>query len=243
LPNGSIRDNIIGFSPFDPVRYAEVITATALTVDLGLLPQGDDTNVGSDGITLSGGQKQRIALARALYVDAKLVVLDDVFSGLDANTEGQISRQVFGRDGLLRKRNTTTVLCTNSQKQLVSADHVIALDQGNAIEQGCLNELLARPGYVSTLLLGFQPQHDTMSAEPSDVGDISPATGVGSMGTKGTATILSTPMSDSFRQTGDTVAYKHYFKSIGWSMAISSIVFAASWGAFTNFSTVCKYEP
>ena len=243
LPNGSIRDNIIGFSPFDPVRYAEVITVTALTVDLGLLPQGDDTNVGSDGITLSGGQKQRIALARALYVDAKLVVLDDVFSGLDANTEGQISRQVFGRDGLLRKRNTTTVLCTNSQKQLVSADHVIALDQGNVIEQGCLNELLARPGYVSTLLLGFQPQHDTMSAEPSDVGDISPATGVGSMGTKGTATILSTPMSDSFRQTGDTVAYKHYFMSIGWSMAISSIVFAASWGAFTNFSTVCKYEP
>lgn len=242
LSNGSIKDNIIGFSPFDPVRYAEIITATALTVDLGLLPQGDETNVGSDGITLSGGQKQRIALARALYVDTKLVVLDDVFSGLDANTEDQISRRVFGRDGLLRKRNTTTVLCTNSHKQLVSAEHVVALDQGNVIEQGPLNELLLRSGYVSNLLSDFSPQADNMSTEPSDEGDISPTTEVDLMGTKVTAATLVTPEGDSSRQTGDTVAYKHYFKSVGWPIAISSIVFAASWGAFTNFSTVCKYE-
>lgn len=242
LSNGSIRDNIIGFSPFDTVRYAEVITAAELTVDLGLLPQGDDTNVGSDGITLSGGQKQRIALARALYVKTKLVVLDDIFSGLDANTEDQISRRVFGRNGLLRKRNATTVLCTNSHKQLVSANHVIALDQGNVIEQGPLNELLSRPGYVSNLLSNFQPQADTMSIEPSDAGDVSPATEVGSMGIKGTAATLLTPVGDSSRQTGDTVAYKHYFKSVGLPIAISSIVFAASWGAFTNFSTVCKYK-
>lgn len=242
LSNGSIRDNIIGFSPFDPGRYAEIITATALTVDLGLLPQGDDTNVGSDGITLSGGQKQRIALARALYVDTKLVVLDDVSSGLDADTEDQISRRVFGRDGLLRKRNATTVLCTNSHKQLVSADHVVVLDQGNVIEQGPLNELLLRPGYVSKLLSDFSPQADNMSAEPSDEGNISPTTEVDLMGTKVTAATLVTPEGDSSRQTGDTIAYKHYFKSVGLPIAISSIVFAASWGAFTNFSTVCKYE-
>lgn len=241
LSNGSIRDNIIGFSRFDPARYAEVITATALTVDLGLLPQGDETNVGSDGITLSGGQKQRIALARALYVDTKLVILDDVFSGLDANTEDQISRRIFGRDGLLHRRNATTVLCTNSHKQLVSADHVIALEQGNIIEQGPLNELLLRPGYVSNLLSAFEPQDGTSSTKSSDVEDGSPATEF-TVGAKGTSAILSLPTSDNSRQKGDTVAYKHYFKSIGLSMAILSIVSGAAWGAFTNFSTVCEYN-
>jgi ABC-type multidrug transport system fused ATPase/permease subunit len=242
LSNGSIRNNIIGFSPFDPVRYTEVITATALTVDLVLLPQGDDTNVGSDGITLSGGQKQRIALARALYVDTKLVILDDVFSGLDANTEDQISRRIFGKAGLLQKRNATTVLCTNSHKQLVSADHVVALDQGKIIEQGSLKELLSRSGYVSSLLSGFETQDGTSSTGSSDVEDVFPATEFTSMGAKCAVATLSTPGSDHSRQMGDTVAYKHYFKSIGLSMAISSIVFGAGWGAFTNLSTVCEYK-
>jgi ABC-type multidrug transport system fused ATPase/permease subunit len=242
LSNGSIRNNIIGFLPFDPVRYAEVITATALTVDLVLLPQGDDTNVGSDGITLSGGQKQRIALARALYVDTKLVVLDDVFSGLDANTEDQISRQIFGPDGLLHRRNATTVLCTNSHKQLVSADHVLALDHGKVIEQGSLKELLSRSSYVSSLLSDFETQDGTSSTGSTDVGDNFPATEVTLIGAKGAAATLSTPGSDNSRQMGDTVAYKHYFKSVGLSMAISSIIFGAGCGAFTNLSTVCEYK-
>jgi len=241
LSNGSIRDNIIGFSPFDPVRYAEVITAAALTVDLGLLPQGDDTNVGSDGITLSGGQKQRIALARALYVDTKLLILDDIFSGLDANTEDQISRRIFGRNGLLHRRNTTTVLCTNSHKQIVSADHVLALGQGKIIEQGSLKELISRSGYVSSLLSGFDSRDGAPSTGPSDVEVVFPATEVTLTDAKCAGAVLLPPKNDQSRQMGDTVAYKHYFKSIGLSMAISSIVFGASWGAFTNLSTVCEY--
>lgn len=243
LSNGSIRDNIIGFSPLDHMRYSEIITATALTVDLGLLPLGDETNVGSDGITLSGGQKQRIALARALYLDTQLVILDDVFSGLDANTEDQISRRIFGRDGLLHKRNATTVLCTNSHKQLISADHILALDQGNIIEQGSLKELLSTSGYVSSLLSGFERQDGTSSTGPPDAEGVSPATEVTFTDVKGTATTFLMPTSDRSRQMGDTVAYKHYFKSIGLSMAISSIIFGASWGAFTNLSTVCEYKP
>jgi ABC-type multidrug transport system fused ATPase/permease subunit len=242
LSNGSIRDNIIGFLQFNPARYAEVIAATALTVDLALLPQGDDTNVGSDGITLSGGQKQRISLARALYVDTKLLILDDIFSGLDANTEDQISRRIFGLDGLLHKRNVTTVLCTNSHKQLVSAQHVLALDQGRIIEQGSLSELLSRPGYVASLLSGFQSQDENLSNSPSSAEDIGPSSEVESMGAKGTATTLSIPGTDLSRQTGDAVSYRHYFKSIGLSMAISSIVFAALWGAFTNLPVVCEYQ-
>ncbi|KAI1015015.1 hypothetical protein LB503_003924 [Fusarium chuoi] len=63
LWNGTIRDNILGFSLYDEKRYNSVIQATALSVDFAKLAQGDQTNVGSDGITLSGGQKQRVSLA------------------------------------------------------------------------------------------------------------------------------------------------------------------------------------
>jgi ATP-binding cassette, subfamily C (CFTR/MRP), member 1 len=66
LSNKTIKDNIIGFSPFDEKRYAKVIDATMLAYDLSILPQGDETRVGSNGISLSGGQKQRVAIARAL---------------------------------------------------------------------------------------------------------------------------------------------------------------------------------
>lgn len=129
LSNGSIRDNIVGFSPFNAERYAEVIEATALRFDFDTLPEGDKTNVGSDGITLSGGQKQRLSLARALYLQSDLLVLDDIFSGLDADTEEQVFRQVFGLDGLLRRRRSTVVLCTHSVRHLPAADYIIALGE------------------------------------------------------------------------------------------------------------------
>ncbi|KAK7752799.1 hypothetical protein SLS62_005141 [Diatrype stigma] len=136
LWNGTIRDNIIGFSSFDDHRYSEVIRATALSIDLAKFPQGDSTNIGSDGITLSGGQKQRVSLARALYLQTDLLILDDIFSGLDADTEQEVFRQVFGANGLLKQRRSTTVLCTHSVKYLSAADYVIALENGSIIEQG-----------------------------------------------------------------------------------------------------------
>ncbi|KAH1782267.1 hypothetical protein KXX36_001503, partial [Aspergillus fumigatus] len=104
LWNGTIRENIIGFTPFDRERYDQVIEATSLRFDLATLLQGDQTNIGSDGVALSGGQKQRLSLARALYLPSDFLIPDDVFSGLDADTEEQVFRQVFGPDGLLRRR-------------------------------------------------------------------------------------------------------------------------------------------
>lgn len=102
LSNRSIRDIIIGFSSFNAERYRGVITATALTFDFSVLKHGDATNIGSEGITLSGGQKQRIALACALYLHADLLILDDVFSEPNADTEEQVFRKVFGPHSTLR---------------------------------------------------------------------------------------------------------------------------------------------
>ncbi|GJD03582.1 ABC transporter [Colletotrichum higginsianum] len=93
LWSASIRDNIVGYSTVvDESRYAAVVEATMLAQDLHLLPQGDQTEVGSDGVSLSGGQKQRVSIARALYGQYDLLVFDDVLSALDADTQQHVFR-------------------------------------------------------------------------------------------------------------------------------------------------------
>ncbi|KAL4866786.1 hypothetical protein BDV12DRAFT_172450 [Aspergillus spectabilis] len=241
LWNGTVRDNIIGFSPFDGERYAEVIEATALRYDLATLPQGDGTNIGSDGVALSGGQKQRVSLARALYLHSNLLLLDDVFSGLDADTEEQVFRQVFGADGLLRRRESTVILCTHSIKHLPAADHIIALEHGEVVEQGTFESLLASPGYVHRLgVNGEEASEKPVPALALKTGVSRPKAQL----TNTTAIDSSTssnqldPAVAASRQVGDTTVYKHYIKSMGWPVAALSLFFAALWGLFTNYPTI-----
>lgn len=86
IENASIRDNIIFGLPYDSGRYKQVLAACALRKDLDLLEDGDDTDIGANGINLSGGQKWRLAFARALYSRAGILILDDIFSAVDSNT-------------------------------------------------------------------------------------------------------------------------------------------------------------
>ncbi|PGG97403.1 hypothetical protein AJ79_09215 [Helicocarpus griseus UAMH5409] len=238
LLNGSIRDNIVGYSPFNNERYAEVINATALNFDLVTLPQGDQTNIGSDGITLSGGQKQRVSLARALYLQSDMLVLDDVFSGLDADTEEQVFQQVFAPGGLLKQRHSTVVLCTHSVKHLPAADHVIVLGNGTVAEQGSFGELMTSQGYVHHL--GLRGSSDSDASSPEET---SPKSNV--QGSKSemfhmttTDTLSSMEDADKSRQVGDRTVYKHYVKSMGLIPAGLSLFFASLWGFFTNFPTI-----
>lgn len=237
LSNGSIRDNIVGFSPFDYERYAEVIEATALGFDFDTLPQGDRTNVGSDGITLSGGQKQRVSLARALYLQSDLLVLDDIFSGLDADTEEQVFRQVFGPGGLLRRRRSTVLLCTHSIRHLPAADYIITLGDGTVIEQGSFEKLMTRQGYVQRLGVGASsdsdPSHEKTTSKKSMRESETQL-----LHTMTTNTSSLTPDTAESRQVGDKTVYKHYFKSMGLLVAAFSLFFAALWGFFTNFPTI-----
>lgn len=239
LSNGSLRDNIVGFSPYDAKRYAEVIEATALSFDLDSLPQGDRTNIGSDGITLSGGQKQRVSLARALYLRTDLLILDDVFSGLDADTEDQVCRRVFGSDGLLRQRKATVVLCTHSISHLPAADHVIALGDGCIVEQGNFKSLMARGGYVHHLRCWESADDKSSTGDSRSEGN--------THGRKDSTARKIEPLpltslrtADALRQGGDKSVYKHYLKSMGWTLAGLAVFSAALWGFFTNFPTICK---
>lgn len=107
LTNDSIRANIVGpDQKFHEQRYKSVLQATLLDVDIRNMLQHDETLVGSNGMNLSGGQKQRVALARALYLDATLYVLDDTLSGLDTQTSNEVTRRLFGADGILRTKQS-----------------------------------------------------------------------------------------------------------------------------------------
>lgn len=86
IQTGTIQENILFGSPMDNQRYQEVLEKCSLVKDLEMLPFGDLTEIGERGVNLSGGQKQRIQLARAVYQDADIYLLDDPFSAVDAHT-------------------------------------------------------------------------------------------------------------------------------------------------------------
>lgn len=127
LQNDTIQNNILFGSPMDHIRYRRVLEACCLVVDLKELPESDQTIVGENGTSLSGGQKARVALARALYARASLVLLDDIFSALDAKTSAGVWKRCFCSN-LLKGR--TVVLVTQVPWIASQADYAIMLDKG-----------------------------------------------------------------------------------------------------------------
>ncbi|KLO96043.1 Uncharacterized protein LW93_10925 [Fusarium fujikuroi] len=239
LWNGTIRDNILGFSLYDEKRYNSVIQATALSVDFAKLAQGDRTNVGSDGITLSGGQKQRVSLARALYLESDLVILDDVFSGLDADTELHVFQRVFGPGGLLRERRTTVVLCTHSVRFLPFSDHVIALGDNTIKEQGSFKELAEQGSYVKSLGIRDSTGGDeSEAAAETKVPKERTEAQMEAQGSPDGPPGAQVNVDDPNRATGDKAVYKYYFLSMGLLVAFCCFFLAALWGFFINFPTI-----
>ncbi|GME38700.1 ABC transporter [Neofusicoccum parvum] len=148
LRNASLRKNILGESDFEQSWYDTVTWACGLTQDFKELKDGDATMVGSRGISLSGGQKNRISLARALYARKPILVVDDVLSGLDNNTENLVFSRVFGRDGLLRKANCTAILATHSVRWAPQSDKLVVMSGGRIVGSGPYHELSTKPGFL-----------------------------------------------------------------------------------------------
>jgi len=235
LSNATIRENIVGFAPFVQARYDEVIEATMLIPDLALFPDGDHTNIGSNGITLSGGQKQRVSMARALYLDTDFYLFDDILSGLDADTEQQVFLRVFSSVGLIRQRNATAVLCTHSVRHLPLADHVVALGpDGTIVEQGTFQELMANEKYIANLGVDA-------SGKPPSEGSSTPSAHVARVERPARLSKQPTEPSkgeEQARMTGDWTVYRHYFARIDTLSKIIFIVGSAIGGGLVNFGTV-----
>lgn len=124
LQSMSIRENILFSSPYKEARYKQVLDDCALSHDLGSFKHGDLSNIGENGIGLSGGQRARVALARAVYSQARVLLLDDPFSALDHHTAETIMRKCFG-GSLLKDRTVVLVthrteLCHGLSKQTVA---------------------------------------------------------------------------------------------------------------------------
>ncbi|KAH7182283.1 putative ABC multidrug transporter [Fusarium flagelliforme] len=236
LSNGTVRSNIVGFAPLDPHRYSEVIHATMLDIDFQSMDLGDQLVIGSNGITLSGGQKQRVALARALYLQASLLIFDDVFSGLDADTEEQVFRRVFGLGGLLRHRRSTFLLCTHSVRHLPAADHIIALDaSGYVVEQGDFVSLMKnQSGYVNSLGVKAS-QEETTDIEHHE----GPSPTIESITRSVTDALDAVPeVEDTSRRLGDKSIYGTYIKSMGYALSALILLFGILLGFSANFATI-----
>jgi len=138
LFSASIRDNIAFGMPDAPHDAVEAAARAAQAHDFILeLPQGYDTIVGERGITLSGGQRQRIAIARALLIDPRILVLDDATASVDATTEARI------RSGLQEvMRDRTTIIIAHRLSTIALADEIVVLDHGRVAARGTQSDLL-----------------------------------------------------------------------------------------------------
>ncbi|KAF4959656.1 hypothetical protein FGADI_1579 [Fusarium gaditjirri] len=229
--NRTIRENIIGYSHFDPVLYQAVIKACDLEKDFRQLTQGDSTVIGSKGLALSGGQKQRVALARAVYSKPRIALLDDVFSGLDGQTARTVFENLFGERGLLRQWNTTTFLATQSVDFLSSADHIICLNKdGKISEQGTFSGLKDTDGYVHSLLRDRVRGGEAPTLATVDTNEQAPKLAQ--------ATPKQPDEEDTRRQRGDSTVYRYYFSSTGGLFMTVLLVLEIIWAFLESFPTI-----
>lgn len=156
LTNATFKKNICGptYPEYvDEEWYQTVVYACDLEEVIETLPSGNETILGSRGATLSGGQRQRVALARTIYARTDIVILDDVLSAVDNETEMHITERLFGADGILRKLGTTVILITPTTRYARISDYIVILSEdGGIFDQGTKSDLEARkidvPGIV-----------------------------------------------------------------------------------------------
>ncbi|XP_061342019.1 ABC transporter C family member 10-like [Gastrolobium bilobum] len=138
IQTGTIRENILFGSAMDTQKYEETLQRSSLMKDLELFPHGDLTEIGERGVNLSGGQKQRIQLARALYQDADIYLLDDPFSAVDAHTATNLFNEYI-MEGLAGK---TVLLVTHQVDFLPAFDSVLLMCDGKILQAAPYHHLL-----------------------------------------------------------------------------------------------------
>ncbi|KAJ3117057.1 Multidrug resistance-associated protein 1, partial [Physocladia obscura] len=138
LMSTTIQQNILFGSSLDVQKLAETIRVCGLDIDIQQFKNGLETHVGENGITLSGGQKSRVALARAVYKNSDVYLLDDPLAALDAH----VGKQIFYECLTAHLQGKTRVLVTHQLQVLPNVDYIIVLDKGVVVEQGTYADLV-----------------------------------------------------------------------------------------------------
>ncbi|XP_065752236.1 ATP-binding cassette sub-family C member 4 isoform X1 [Phocoena phocoena] len=158
--SGTLRSNILFGKKYEKERYEKVIKACALKKDLQLLEDGDLTVIGDRGTTLSGGQKARVNLARAVYQDADIYLLDDPLSAVDA----EVSRHLFELCICQALYQKITILVTHQLQYLKAASQILILKDGEMVQKGTYTEFLK-----SGIDFGSILKKENEETEPSTV--------------------------------------------------------------------------
>ncbi|KAJ1562525.1 hypothetical protein HK405_011074 [Cladochytrium tenue] len=163
LLNATIRDNILMGAKMDEQKYKQVLEDCALVRDLETLESGDLTEIGEKGISLSGGQKQRVSLARAVYSDTSIVLLDDPLSAVDAPTARHLMKDAIQK----AMSGRTVILITHALGLAVrAADHIVMLKNGEVLAQGTPEEVASNEEVTA-----INDSHVGASVESSHDGD------------------------------------------------------------------------
>ena len=158
IQNKTIREIILFGSHYDEAHYISTVKACQLAHDLKELPAGDLTEIGDKGINLSGGQKARISLARAVYANADLLLMDDPISALDCNVRKRIFKQVFTK---LCKENTI-ILVTHAVDFLHLSDKIAIMKEGKIVAYGSFDNLQDNEHLQEILKVHNDQREDTL---------------------------------------------------------------------------------
>ncbi|EGT53593.1 hypothetical protein CAEBREN_25075 [Caenorhabditis brenneri] len=162
--NKTIKENIMFGNEYSKYFYEQVVGSCQLRPDFRHFQQGEETMVGENGITLSGGQKARISLARAVYQDKDIYLLDDPLSAVDAHVGRALFDKVIGPEGLLRSK--TRVLVTHNLQYTKFVDSIYVIEDGQIVQHGRFEDIAHLDGPFGRLWSECEN-----SEEPEDVDD------------------------------------------------------------------------
>uniref|UniRef100_A0A3B3ZRN1 Uncharacterized protein n=1 Tax=Periophthalmus magnuspinnatus TaxID=409849 RepID=A0A3B3ZRN1_9GOBI len=228
IQNATLRDNILFGRPFQEPKYRCVLEACALTPDLEVLPGGDMTEIGEKGINLSGGQRQRVSLARALYSDADVYLLDDPLSAVDAHVAKHIFDHLIGPEGVLKGK--TRILVTHGISFLPQVDNIMVMVEGGVSEMGSYQELLKQNGAFAEFLRNYSLEDIIEEEDLIEEEELFPEDALSNH----TDIVDNEPTINEAKRS-----FLRYYSYIGFSLAccrlFSNIIYICSKGALCNF--------